>query len=220
MRKKIHYLTCLLLLLSLVIGCGSSGGTGGSFDEAVHAFESANALPSDWSDWILARRLTYATAYNRGLNNPTIRVEVSYDREIVYDPPWDSEAEHFAALKRLAELTFTGWTFSFSDNDPGADVFAVLGHTGDTSYAQGDTIHLVWEGIFSHEISHTLGIQHHYCGDDIYTTCSETPPGEGTCIMSRDSSTWGPTEQFLLSLSGVRNDAEIEAAIEDINGRY
>ena len=190
------------------------------FNDAVWAYAADNDLSGDWWQWMLVHKDRYKEAYIRARTDRRIRVEVSYEDVIPYDPPWIDEAEHLQALERMAELAYPGWDFSFSFDDPHAEFFAVLGYTGDASHQSGNTVYLIWEGIFLHEFAHTLGIGHHYCGADLQAPCPDRPPGEGLCIMDRNSATWGPTEQFVLNLGQQRHDDAVEAAITDINGRY
>lgn len=187
--------------------------------EDVYAFAAENSLSSAWSEWMITWKSTLFEAYTRGRTNRSARFEVTYEQDIVFNPPWASEAEHFARLEELAELTFTNWDFTFSENDPDAEFTVVLGHTGIASSADttNDIIYLIWEGIFSHEFAHLLGIFHHDCDNNTDNTC---PPDEGTCIMDRNSVTWGPTEQFLFNLSGERFDDDINDIIIDLNSRY
>lgn len=205
-------------LISL-IACGQ----GGPYEEEVLLFEQANGLPPAWADWMIENQNVYATAYNVARGDRSVRIEVRYAREISYDPPWESEEQHMAALEQAAELQFPGWDFTFSRDDPDADVVAVLGHTGKFSYADvtGKTIYLIYEGIFAHEFAHTLGLQHHFCVNPEDTVnCGTLPPGEGACIMAMNSESWGPTEQFLLRLSGDRPDDEISQRLNNLNDRY
>ncbi len=168
--------------------------------------------PYEWYQNIYVRARRSDPSYRH------LRVEVSYEHPIDYAPAWSSEAEHMAALKSLAELTYPGWEFTFSLDDPSAEFHAVLGHAG-ISYADDDTIYLVYEGILGHEFGHLLGLSHHYCA--VGDTCQRNyPPGEGPCIMTRESVSWGPTEQFLLQLGTERHDAEINAAADEIMRRY
>lgn len=189
------------------------------YPDAVWDFAMDNGLSGDWWDWMLVHKDAFRTAYVRARTDRRIRVEVSYERAIAYDPPWASEDEHMQALERMAELAYPGWDFSFSLDDPQAEFRVILGHAG-TSYADGHDVYLVWEGIFMHEFAHAIGLWHHYCGDDITHACWATPPGEGRCIMSRSAATWGPTEQFVLNLGQQRYDDLVDAAISDINRRY
>jgi len=189
------------------------------YHDAVWDFTQDNGLSGDWWNWMLVHKDAYRTAYVRARTDRRVRVEVSYENPIAYDPPWADEDEHMRALERMAETAFPGWDFSFSLDDPQADTFAVLGHVG-TSYADGHVVYLVWEGIFLHEFAHTLGIGHHYCGSDLTAPCEYRPPGEGRCIMDRNAATWGPAEQFVLNLGQQRYDDLVNEAISDINGRY
>lgn len=190
------------------------------FDEAASSFAFDNGLSADWRQWMLVHKDAYKTAYVRARTDRRIRVEVSYDLPIAYDPPWTGEAEHMKALERMAELAYPGWDFSFSLDDPKAEFFAVIGYSGDVSYQDGNAVYLIWEGIFLHEFAHSLGIWHHYCGADLNAPCPDRPPGEGRCVMDRNAATWGPTEQFILNLGQQRHDEEVEAAISDLNDRY
>jgi len=217
-------LKLLFIILSLILSCGSGSSSSSSsgFTSSALTFQTENSLSDEWYSWITDRQTSYSEAFNAGRGTRTIRVKVSYDREIVYDPAWASEDEHFAALKEMAEATFPGWEFTFSASDSEADVTAILGYTGTTSFADTstNTIYLIWEGIFSHEFAHVLGVSHHYCGNDIDISCSETPPDEGGCIMGRNANTWGPTERFLLNLTSVADDDAVGQLVENINARY
>lgn len=191
------------------------------YEAEAYAYEIDNGLPVGWAEWMIERKDRFAGAYVRARTDRRIRVEVRYDVPIAYDPPWTDEGEHLRALERMAELAYVGWDFSFSFDDPAAEFFAVIGYSGDTSHQSGDTVYLIWEGIFLHEFGHVLGIQHHYCDCCGQDQCEEQyPPGEGTCVMARTAATWGPAEQFALGLGQQRHDAAVEAAISDLNGRY
>lgn len=198
------------------------------YPAAVAAYAVDHGLPEEWTRWMLDRASLFDKAYIRARTDRRIRVEVRYANAIPYDPPWTDENEHLAALERDAELTYIGWDFSFSFHDPDAEFFVVLGHRTSLMYGDGvsyadidsNTVYLVWETIFTHEFAHLLGVEHHYCGDDLTGPCAERPPGEGPCLMNRDVSTWGPTEQFVLNLGQQRNDAAIEVTAWDMLGRY
>lgn len=191
------------------------------FDAAARTYALDNGLSDDWSQWMLVHKDAYKEAYVRARTDRRVRFEVSYDLPLVYDPPWTDEAEHMKALERMAELAYPGWDFLFSLDDSQAEFFAVIGYAGDASFAAGTTVYLIWEGIFLHEFAHTLGIRHHYCSaSDLSAPCPDRPPGEGPCIMDRNAATWGPTEQFVLGLGQQRHDADVEAAISDLNDRY
>lgn len=190
------------------------------YDAAVWSFALDNGLSGDWWQWMLAHKDRFREAYVRARTDRRIRVGVRYADPIAYDPPWSDEDEHMRALERMAELAYPGWDFSFTPDDPEAEFQAVLGHAG-ISYADGDTVYLVWEGIFLHEFAHTLGLGHHYCDPyDLSAPCPDRPPGEGRCIMDRNAATWGPTEQFVLNLGQQRHDDAVDDAIDDLNGRY
>lgn len=191
------------------------------YDAALWDFAKDDRLSGDWWQWMRVHKDAYKEAYVRARTDRRIRFEVSYDRPIAYDPPWADEDEHMRALERMAELAYPGWDFSFSLDDPQAEFFAVIGYSGPASFADGETVYLIWEGIFLHEFAHTLGIGHHYCSaTDLSAPCPDRPPGEGRCIMDRNAATWGPTEQFVLNLGQQRHDDEVEEAISEINGRY
>jgi len=207
-----------LFIIILCVSCGGSG-SGNSFENEVSLFIESNELPDEWSDWMIDNKSAYSQAYNKGRGDRSVRINVLYDQEIIYTAPCENEDDHMSALERLAELQFPGWDFIFSLNDSSADVTVVLAYTGTTSFADtaNKIIYLVAVGIFAHEYAHTLGIGHHYCNDprDV-VNCGELPPGEGECIMARNSMSWGPTEQFLLMLSGERPDDEIIEALSNV----
>lgn len=202
-----------------------------NYEADVVAYQQSAGMPTGWwGDWMLDRRHDWTKAYVSGRRNShdDVLIYVRYENPINYSPPWTSEAEHFGALKTMAELQYPGWSFTFvpyydgAENDlQGNDAIAFLGAYG-TSYASRHEIHLVWEGIFSHEFGHTVGLRHHYCNNNGGDHCPDAyPPGEGKCIMDRTSSSFGPTENtFLLLTNGDRKDDEIMTATENINGRY
>lgn len=193
----------------------------------------------EWTPWMTNDqdghgKEWWSKAYINGRHDHEVHVYVRYENEIYYqDPPWSSEAEHFALLEHLAELQYPGWNFTFSEFVEGMDpndlsgehdVVAILGHHG-YSYAEGHEIYLVFEAIFAHEFGHTLGLHHHYCGSGNEPgdqSCPEAyPPGEGPCIMNRNSVSFGPTENtFLLLTTGERPDVEINALLRSINDSY
>ncbi len=187
---------------------------------AARAYEADNHLQAGWADWMILHRDIFKKAYVRARTDRRIRVRVGYLNPIVFDPPWTSETEHFAALERMMELAYPGWDFSFSADDPAAEFTVLLGDKN-ISYADGDTVRLVWEGILPHEFGHELGLTHHYC-DETLQPCAATPPGEyeATCIMSRNSGTWGPAEQFVLNLGQQRYNQQVYDVMNDLNGRY
>lgn len=193
------------------------------YEAEARAYQTAHGLPVEWVDWVIAHKNWYSMAYVRARVNPKVIVMVRYDTQIPYNPPWADEAEHFAALARLAELQNPGWEFVFQSENDGADMVATLGYTGWASYANGRDVFLIWETIFTHEFSHNLGIEHHYCyfpGDAATCANDVLPPGEGRCIMSRNGSIWGPTERFVLNLPDELYEEEIGALTRSIIERY
>lgn len=197
-----------------------------AFADDVQAAQAAYEMPAAWSDWMIQRKDRWADAYLVGVGGKTSwRLNVVYDREVAYAPAWTSEAEHMAALKKMMELQFPGWTFTFGLDLPDADRTVHLGETK-ISHADGTDVHLVWEGILAHEFGHTVGLRHHYSdtqadSDGVLQETPDTePPGESDCIMSRDGVSWGQTEQFLLRLAPPGPDAPINAAITELNRRY
>ena len=241
MKSKI----CLLFVLLVFTAChhdvdGDSADAApvatdtfvGPTDEEIMAnyLVEVNAYNEDaqWRSWMIQRKDWWSSGYISGRRSHDIHVYVRYESKPAYSPSWSSEAEHFAALKRLAELQFPGWDFTFLEyyegveaDMKGYDIVAVLGHSG-FSYASGRTIYLVYETIFAHEFGHTLGLHHHYCNDGGGDNCPEAhPPGEGVCIMDRNSVSFGPTEnRFLLLTTGERRDTEIGTALNNIHHRY
>ncbi len=198
------------------------------YESEVAAYQSEISMLPEWDGWMVEGKASWAKAYINGRHEHEAHVYVRYENQVLYSPAWSSEDEHFAALKYLTELQYPGWTFTFLEYEEGNqdmlvgnDVVATLGGTGISS-ASGHSIYLVYETIFGHEFGHTLGLHHHYCGGDPSDHCPENfPPGEGKCIMARDSVSFGPTENtFLLLTTGERPDDEIEAAIANINNRY
>ncbi len=165
----------------------------------------------------------YQSAYVRARRSDpqhrSFRIGVRYERPIGYDPPWASEEDHLLALVSMAELAFPGWSFQFRANDDEAEFQVVLGHEG-ISYAYNGVVYLVWETIFNHEFGHLIGLGHHYCEPGGEFCSKNYPPGEGPCVMTRESVTWGPTEQFVLKLEPRRYDQEIRAAMAEILQRY
>ena len=206
------------------------------YNQEVWEFAQAR-MNGDWWAWMLPNSTCadptqppslacpyawYQNAYVRARRaDPAfrrLRIEVGYETPIAYDPPWSNEEEHLQAIKLMAELSFPGWEFILSFDDPRAEFRVILGHASG-SFVDHETIYLAQESVFSHEFGHLLGLSHHYCvaGDD----CKRNhPPGEGPCIMSRESLSWGPTEQFLLQLGPYRFDDEIAAAADEIMRRY
>lgn len=189
------------------------------YEGDVRSWQPAAGLPPEWADWMVERKDRFAYAYVIGRTQDVWRVEVRYETLLAYDPPWTSEDEHMAALETMAELQYPGWDFTFSLDDPGADIVAHIGYRG-TSHSNGRDIYLVWEGIFGHEFGHSVGIPHHYCDSTLEDCPDTTPPGEGPCIMSRNSATWGPTEAFLLRLEARNDDEAVYEAVGNLNDRY
>lgn len=183
------------------------------------AFQRGHDLTDDWRKWVLDHEDGYANAYVRARWHPAVRLAVRYDQVVPMNPPWKDEAEHMAALKRMAELQYPGWTFDFGTDPAASDATVVLAYSGSLSNAGGETISLIWEGIFAHEFGHVLGLWHHYCADAT-DPCDQVPPGEGPCIMSASSVCWGFTERFVLKLDDVCEAEAINAAIDNLNSRY
>ena len=213
------------------------------YEPEVRLYPEKMDVSPEWVDWMIVGKqvddahprgkVWWSKAYisPRRYDDHNVRIYVRYEdpeHPLIYTPAWESEAEHFTALKKMAQLQYPGWTFTFliyQDGDEnrleGNDAIAILGGHG-TSYASGHTVYLVYETIFAHEFGHTLGLHHHYCGGSGTDHCPENfPPGEGQCIMARDSVSWGPTENsFLLLTNGDRKDAEISVALNEILRRY
>lgn len=202
------------------------------YEADIAVYQEEAGLSDEWANWMIQGEREdrgkgwWSKAYINGRRGDhEVRVHVRYQSEVPYNPPWANEEEHFAALKYLAELQYPGWGFTFlaygeTDLEEN-DIVAILGGSG-YSYAGGRTVYLVFETIFAHEFGHLLGLHHHYCGDEPSDHCPENfPPGEGNCIMARNSVSFGPTENsFLLLTTGERQDEKIKEAVSNINNRY
>jgi hypothetical protein len=234
---------CLLFVLWFAVACSAKSvpmdtdasvadTPVGSTDEEIMANYLTDVNDywenTQWRSWMIQRKDWWSSAYISGRRSHEVHVYVRYENPVLYNPPWTSEAEHFKALKQMADLQYPGWDFTFLPYEDGVeasmkgyDIVAVLGHYG-TSYATGRTIYLVYETIFAHEFGHTLGLHHHYCNNGGGDQCPEAyPPDEGKCIMDRTSVSFGPTEnRFLLLTTGERRDDEISAALSNILDRY
>jgi hypothetical protein len=236
--KGIFFFLCLCVFASCqhetksAENDASTDGSTGPTDQEIMAnyFKDVSDYSDDtqWRNWMIQRKDWWSQAYISGRRSHEVRVYVRYENPVLYNPPWSSEAEHFDALKHLANLQYPGWNFTFLNYQEGAetslkdhDIVAVLGHKG-ISNANGRIIYLVYETIFAHEFGHTIGLHHHYCNDSGVDHCSEAyPPDEGLCIMDRNSASFGPTENnFLLLTTGERLDDKISIAMSNILDRY
>ncbi len=204
----------------------------------VATYAAANGLTRSWVDFMVAHQKEYAKAYVlarlplvQGQSPRTMTVHVSYLNQVIYNPAWQNEAEHFAALKHLLELQFAGWNFEVSGASSWpANIEMVLGepsisnaieNTDDTGVLTLGTVYLHFETIAAHEIAHLFDFPHHQpvsVGEVDALDHSE----EGLCIMRRDGYTFGHIERFLLDLNPPREGEvdEIKEAIKEITSRY
>lgn len=191
-----------------------------NYEDDAYSYESTHGLPSGWADWMIKNIYYFDEAYIRGRTNPTVEIQVLYENPVPYDPPWTNEDEHLAALEEFLELTHPGWDLILSSDNEEAEVKFHLG--ADSSYASSSTdqIWMRYETIAAHEFAHLFGIGHHYFDVANIGDCEFCPPGEGSCIMDRNSASFGPAERFALLLDDERYDDEINEVAWSILERY
>jgi hypothetical protein len=192
-----------------------------SYDEDAYDYETTRGLPSGWADWMIKNQWAFDESYLAGRYDNAVTITVEYDSVIVYDPPWESEEEHLAALEEFAELAYPNWDFTFCSGCAG-DVTVVLGSASSYTSPSTDTIVMRYETIFAHEFAHIYGTRHHYNDTDLSTIgdCYWCPPDEGECIMDRNRSSFGPAERFSFNLADERYDESIDAVVLELLSRY
>jgi hypothetical protein len=207
----------ITLALATLIGCATQTvSQEESFSDDVASAQVAYQMPAAWATWMIERTDVWARAYAVGTSGKTTwRLNVVYDAPMAYT--WATEADHFAALESVLTLAYPGWTFTIGANLTNPDRTLHLGHAG-RSEAEGNDIYLVWEGIIVHEFGHTVGLNHHYvmANGEPLATPDTLPPGESDCVMSRNGSGLGQTEQFLLRV-GPADKAALASAIASVN---
>ena len=210
--------------LRLWVTCASvPHSTTDAYEAQVKSFRLCYGKSDEWESWMLANRGRYEAAFAIVQKLPCpIRIAVSYETPLGYNPPWISEAHHMAALNRMANAEFPGYTFDFSLNHLPSSAYGqtVLGHPG-WSHASGTTVVLHYETIFGHEFGHVLGLLHHYDDDDSIGKGQHFPPGERGCTMDRTEPQFCSACRTALNLPlNVDNWTEINAAMDDILTRY
>lgn len=217
-----------LVTAALLVGCAVEApqpppATDYGFADDVAAAAPAYGMTDEWVTWMVAHAERYRAAYFLGQAGKTDwRINVTFEAPIAYFPAWGSDEEHAAAIQKLLELGFPGWTFTVGFGLANADRTVHLGHKG-ISYAEGNDVWLVWEGIIIHEMGHTFGLPHEYHSGphgEVLVDADDHPPGERPCVMSRNAVTWGQTETYILHLGAPSDPTEVSAAVTALNIRY
>jgi hypothetical protein len=195
------------------------------YEVQVQAVRKRYGKSTEWENWMLANGDRYRPVFAAAHALPCpLRINVSYETPLAYNPPWTSEAEHMTALNRMAEPVFPGYHFDFRLGGEPAAAYAqaVLGHVGDSN-APGRVLYLHYETIFGHEFGHVLKVLHHYEDVDLGTigTGLHFPPGEHGCVMDRNENQYCSACRAALNVPlDVDNDAAINAAGNVILLRY
>ena len=196
------------------------------YDIEVVEWAELYSMPEGWAEWMVENRERFINAfkYSRG-NDRHIRIGFwYYNGRIHYDPPWESEDEHMAALARLAELQYPGWDFDFVRGGEVPDVDLVMFANSDNSVCCGanhDTLRAHFETIFAHEFAHWFPLYHHYTSNETIGAGEQLAPGEVVCLMDRTDTQFGSPERFALGIpQDIDNEAEILEAVENIYERY
>lgn len=195
------------------------------YQQHVHRYRGLYGKDAAWEQWMLDNRNRYEAVFRNAMARPqSIVIAFRYDSlPIAYNPAWASEAEHMLALDTLNELTYPGYDFAFSFNGDPATSFAtaIAGIPTNSSQAVGSTVYLYYEGIFTHEFAHVLGVLHHYDSVATIGNGEHMPPGETKCLMDRNSSQFCSACRTALDLAlNVDNGPAISGALQNINMRY
>lgn len=191
----------------------------------VRSFRIRYGKTAAWETWMLANRDRYINALTKSLAAPD-RLNISWRYEttpIAYNPPWVSEAEHMAAFRQLAILTYPGYDFWFRfGGDPATSYSSIVGGIATiTSHISGNVMYLYYENIFAHEFGHIMNIAHHYGILEEIGMHLHMPPGETQCTMDRNSSQFCSACRTAMNMPlDVNNEAAITAAMGEISRRY
>jgi hypothetical protein len=190
----------------------------------VRSFATRYGKSAAWTAWMLADgRPRYQAVFDAAHALPCpLRIAVSYETALAYNPPWSSEDEHMTALGNMANPAYPGYHILFhKGDDPTAYTRAILGQVDGTSFAGADGVHLHYETIFDHEFGHILHLLHHYDTLETIGAGLHFPPGEAHCTMDRDTSEFCSACSTALNLPlDVHNAAAIDAAALAILVRY
>ena len=196
----------------------------GGYAQRVSNYKERYSKSGEWENWMLANEARYGGAVAASKSRPsTITISFRYESSpLNYSPAWDNEGQHMAALVKMAEGGYPGYSFKFVFGSAGgAYANVIAGTESTTSYASGNSIHLYYETIFNHEFAHVMRIPHHYDSVGGIGGGSSMPPGESKCLMDRNSTVFCSACKTALDLSlNVNNEASVEAAIADILSRY
>ncbi len=203
----------------------AAGASGGAFADHVGDLKAKYGKSDEWEDWMLANSGRYAATFGMTRGSPaSVSISFQYEtKPLNYSPAWSSEAEHMAALKRMAEGAYPGYSFSFNYGGRAAGVSAnvVAGTAGTTSYASGSTVYLYYETIFNHEFAHVMKLPHHYGSSGDTGGGSHMPPGESKCLMDRNSSLFCSGCKAALGIPlDANSSSAVDSAIRDILSRY
>lgn len=207
-----RYLIAALLLLA----CTEPPQMAEMYAADVQASQSEYGMPTEWTEWMLARHAEWSDAYEIGRSGKTEwRLDVVYERPDRYT--WASPDEHWVALEVALELAYPGWDFTVGSGIQNPDRTLHMGHAG-RSESSGTHAYMAWDGIVVHEFGHTVGLRHHYEMRDgrAVATPDSHPPGERDCAMGRTGVAMGSTEQFLLGI-GPSDIPALGRALQNLN---
>ncbi len=196
-----------------------------AYEQHVRDYRTRYGKTVEWQQWMLDNRSRYENTFNLARARPaTLNTAFRYDSDpIAYNPPWDSEEQHMAALESLAEGCYAGYDFRFIFNGDTAASYAnvVAGIPTNSSHASGNIVYLYYETIFNHEFGHVMGVPHHYDTIDQVGDGLHMPPGDTRCLMDRNCSQYCSACRTALHIQlDVDNEAAISAASDEIHHRY
>ena len=196
-----------------------------TYETQVSNYKAKYGKNTAWADWMITNKARYSLVFDAARTKPsTLTVSFKYaPAPIAYNPPWDSEEQHMATFKIMAEGAYTGYNFNFAFNGDTSTSYAniIAGIPDNASYAWGKNVYLYYETIFNHEFGHVMKLLHHY---DTLAEMGERkymPPGDTLCIMDRSGSLYCSACRTALGIPlDVGDSTDSDTALLDILDRY
>ena len=197
------------------------------YEQAMKEYQEESNLSEEWKQWMVDNYGRYCQAFNIGnfyreeyQNKIFLSLNYYNDVPVAYTEPYPEE-QHEKDFERLIELTFPGYDIVAEFGREPEQSHGVVYLNAPSSNANIREINLHYETIIGHEFGHFLGLYHHYDTIEEMGQGKNMPPGEGKCVMDRNSEQYGSSDRAALNIDlDIDNGKELHELLLEIIDKY